>query len=124
MLVVRTFTRRVLTPWMIAAKAQSIFGKVLAKWVLMTIPLHSPLRFSKLTVSSAAVLLRAKSGCIGHEIHRGYDFGPCMSAKWPFWSSVACRMREPPGTSMGGSVISPPASITRFWAASMLSTVK
>jgi hypothetical protein len=32
--------------------------------------LLSPLSFSKLTVSSAAVLLRAKSGCIGHKVHR------------------------------------------------------
>ena len=37
-----------------------------------------------------------------HAVHRGYDFGTCIGAKWPSWSSVPCRMREPPGTSMGG----------------------
>ena len=74
-----------------------------------------PLSFSKFVVSSAAaVLLRMKNGFTGHEVHRGYNFGPCIKAKWPSWSSVACRMREPPGTSMGGRSTLPPASITRF----------
>src|SRR3984885_7776256 len=43
--------------------------------------LLSPLRFSTLTVSSAAVLLRAQSGFTGHAVHRGLRFRSLHESK-------------------------------------------